>query len=348
MIDAIDNPIFIVGSGRSGTTLLRRMLNAHPRIYISHEASYYLMAPRAQSSGEWLDFYEKSAAFQWMRFSREEVAHAIPRDLPANKLSRAFDILMRIQAGRHGKPRYGDKTPFHGWALKRIFADFPGASVIHIVRNPADTIASLRCMPWSPRSIILLSLLLTAQHARMTMYRDRLLEVRMEDLLQSTEATLRKILDFVGEPWSPQVMHHETFAPQDDMPPFPWFEAARRAVSGNSEKNGTALPRLRNGQRILIELLCRRIFRRFDYPSCPPVDTNKRLSAFWEVIADLPTLCIDLVRMGQALVSMHRPKDIAHLPWVNPEAWKHYPEFRLQDVSEWAAGSVEKNAENTE
>ena len=36
-----ESPIFVIGTGRSGTTLLRQMLNAHPRIHITHEAGFY-------------------------------------------------------------------------------------------------------------------------------------------------------------------------------------------------------------------------------------------------------------------------------------------------------------------
>jgi hypothetical protein len=53
-----DAPIFVIGTGRSGRTLLRQMLNAHPRIYITHEAFFYSYASQAKpgtSATEWLE-----------------------------------------------------------------------------------------------------------------------------------------------------------------------------------------------------------------------------------------------------------------------------------------------------
>lgn len=331
----IDNPIFIVGSGRSGTTLLRSMLNAHPRIYISHEASYYLMNPTAQSSGEWLDFYENSAPFQWMKFSRDDLAQHIPRNLPARDLPRVFDTLMRIKAGQYGKPRYGDKTPFYSWKLKKILADFPGAKVIHIVRNPAATVASLRGMPWAPRSILLLSLLLAAQTARLEKFSGRILEIRLEDLIESTGETLRKVLDFVGEPWSDQVMKHEMFAPQDDMPPFPWFEAAQKPASAATAMTGVKFPKLHDGETMLVGILTRRAFRRFNY-RLAPVGISGLTSGLLHAIADLPMLCLDIGRTIAATMHMRKPRHIENLPWPNPKAWKYYPGFRMENVTEWS------------
>ncbi|MEL6179649.1 MAG: sulfotransferase, partial [Myxococcota bacterium] len=63
-------PIFIIGNGRSGTTLLRLMLSAHPNIHLTHEASFWLWERRAPASldGEaLLRFYIKSLHFRWLR-----------------------------------------------------------------------------------------------------------------------------------------------------------------------------------------------------------------------------------------------------------------------------------------
>ena len=136
-------PIFVIGTGRSGTTLLRLMLNAHPRIYLTHEASFNVgssFIPRGLSGSDWLDLYLRSFSFAWLKLDPEEVRRELPAEFPRSELPRAFQAVMRCKARQFGRPRYGDKTPFHSSHLKRIFRDFPDARVVHIVRDPRATV----------------------------------------------------------------------------------------------------------------------------------------------------------------------------------------------------------------
>ncbi len=81
-----DAPIFIVGTGRSGTTLLRLMRNAHPRIHLTHEASFYpgTRRPLRRAAGgqEWLDVYLRSFAFRWLGIHAADVRAVLPDSLP--------------------------------------------------------------------------------------------------------------------------------------------------------------------------------------------------------------------------------------------------------------------------
>ena len=80
-----DAPIFVVGTGRSGTTLLRLMLNAHPRIHLTHEASFYVgrqFLPRRFSASDWLELYFKSFSFAWLMIHPEEVREDLARTHP--------------------------------------------------------------------------------------------------------------------------------------------------------------------------------------------------------------------------------------------------------------------------
>lgn len=334
MIDSIDDPIFIVGSGRSGTTLLRMMLNAHPNIYISNEASYYLYPPSVKTSGEWLDFYEKTISFLWMKLSREEIEQHVPRDLPKHEIHKAIDILMRIKAAQYNKKHYGDKTPSYSWYLRRILADFPNAKIIHIVRDPVATVASLKCMPWTPRSTVWNALILSIQMAQVEKCKDRILEVRLEDLLESPEMIMRKTLEFVGEDWNDQVLRHQEFAPQDDMPPFPWFVTAKGKASTVAALTSVVFPKLGPAEKTLIEYTNRNTIRQFGYRRAP-FKPGALLACILYVFKDIPLMCLDIVRMTHVLFVLRTVRKSADLLWPDDGAWKHYPEFDLDEVTGW-------------
>ena len=115
-----DAPIFVVGTGRSGTTLLRLMLNAHPRIHLTHEASFYVgrqFLPRRFSASDWLERYFKSFSFAWLLIHpdeiREDLALTHPEGAPREAFPDAYRSIMRAKAAHYSRPRYRDKTPFH-------------------------------------------------------------------------------------------------------------------------------------------------------------------------------------------------------------------------------------------
>jgi len=199
----------IVGSPRSGTTLLRFMLDAHPLLAIPPETGFLGLGSRLVQ-GEasprdnflhalinfppdapgWHDFAIDESQF------RAELEKIDPFE-PAEGL-RAF---YRIYAMRFGKPRWGDKTPMHCRDLLAIQGVLPEAHFIHLVRDGRDAAVSLRECWFSPGSSI---------EIQASYWRDNVLaarnqgadcshymEVRYEDLIRDTHAQLRRICEFV-------------------------------------------------------------------------------------------------------------------------------------------------------
>ena len=237
---------------------------------------------------------------------------------------------MRCKARQFGRPRYGDKTPFHSSHLKRIFRDFPDARVVHIVRDPRATVASLRKMPWAPASYVLNNFYCRQQLKETEPFAGRMHELRLEDLLADPEAAMRAVLDFVGEPWDARVLDHVRHAPPDDVPPFPWLLTA-------TEKRGTSRSNWRTelppAWVRLIERRNRRGMRRYGYERFP----LEREPGWWErtrhVLRDLPEVRRFLVRfvpLTRRMLSA-RPPTAAEaqerLLALNPDAWRHYPGF---------------------
>lgn len=230
-------PVFIVGIGRSGTSLLRMMLNAHPNLYLTHEASFYLgsqFVPDRASTSDWLETYFRSLFFSWLNIDaetiRQELSSTHPPPVARHHLPDAYKAIMRACARKHNKIRYGDKTPLHSLYVDQILRDFKDARIIHMVREPKATIHSLTKMPWAPASVFLNCLYYRNCMQILGKYRGRILEIRLEDLLDDPKQTLSAILKFIGEPWNDAVLDYPKNAPADGTPTYPWLSDAFKPI----------------------------------------------------------------------------------------------------------------------
>lgn len=152
----------IVGVPRSGTTLLRFMLDSHPLLAIPPETGFVVWASRLRptrwmqgattrealfrivtrlpfKSGPWQDFGLTAEEF------REELRRITPFDVGEGL--RAF---YRLYAQKQSKPRYGDKTPLYCRHMPAIERVLPEAHFIHIIRDGRDVALSLRATWFAP------------------------------------------------------------------------------------------------------------------------------------------------------------------------------------------------------
>src|SRR5690606_29916539 len=112
------NPIFILGCGRSGTTLMRLMLNRHPRIAIPGETWYFPDIHRMRASlaptAEWREvvatLIESSATFLELGVSREQLHDELSR-IAFEHWPDVVAVANLAFARAEGKDRWGDKTP---------------------------------------------------------------------------------------------------------------------------------------------------------------------------------------------------------------------------------------------
>lgn len=194
----MSGPIFIVGPMGSGTTLLRLVLDSHENIGIPPETGFMRgygalrFTPFKWSGGDW------TARLGWS----EEELDALARDF--------YDRLFMRYAERHGKRRWGEKTPLHTWHVDDMARVFPDAQFIGVVRHPYGTIASNMTRF---KSRLARATWQWAQPAKeLVRQADRLPErfviVRYEELVRRPEPVLRELLEWLGEPWSPAVLEH--------------------------------------------------------------------------------------------------------------------------------------------
>lgn len=148
-------PFFIIGAPRSGNTLLRRLLYAHPDIHIPPET--YVLGKtirlyRQYNKMNWPDLVHFTLA-QFEFYQEFETFGVSLRPLvqrlivvPENKRSLAciLNAIYQYHAEMTGKicQRWGDKTPLNTFFLERIFSVFPDGQFINIIRDGVDVVAS--------------------------------------------------------------------------------------------------------------------------------------------------------------------------------------------------------------
>jgi hypothetical protein len=199
------SPIFVFGADRSGTTLLRAMLDAHPRIAIGPETNLV-------------------EAIGALRDAQASDPHRplSDRGVPVRALDRAvrayIERLLMELAGE--KPRVGEKTPANLYHVHLLARLFPRARFIHVVRDGRDVAASLVAQAWrDPASGALFSHcsdpVSAARYWQEAAGRaffgvarapGRALTIHYDALVAEPEATLRRVLRFLGEPWSASVL----------------------------------------------------------------------------------------------------------------------------------------------
>jgi hypothetical protein len=222
---------FFVGVARSGTTLLRVMVDSHPAITIPPESWFVteLAAGRRR--------YEARHGFDVERFATDLIAHewfarwsiaeddvrAALRDAAPDDYSSAIRLVFSHWATRQGKQRYGDKTPGYVTELALVAALFPEARIVHLVRDGRDVALS-----YSDEFGVTVVDAIRLWRARVRDAREvgsalgagRYREIRYEDLVAEPESTLRAICCFIDLPFSDRMLHHSEHAEQllADMP----------------------------------------------------------------------------------------------------------------------------------
>ena len=243
-------PIFIVGCQRSGTTLLRLILDAHPRLSVGPESRF-------------LDDLAKITGEDWHRIE----PYGVPREFFNDRFAQLFHDFQMDYAQRRGKQRWGDKSPRYTLQLPYLSELFPNSQVIHVIRDGRDVVSSHR-QRWGYASAYKATAkwqryIEAARAAGADLGPERFVEVRYENLVSQPETELRALLAFLGEPWDDAVLHHHD-APHDVTT---GYQQRQAPATGPIERGrvGSHRTRLDPLLRLLLRVRSRRAWRALDY-----------------------------------------------------------------------------------
>ena len=139
------NPhLFIVGCARSGTTLLHRLVDAHPLVAVIHETHWITNHfKELVVTPEMVSEMVEHKRFSGLGVGREEFEGLLGEAVP---YKRFLGDLFQLYAEARGKPLVGDKSPSYVTSIPKVHALWPNAKFVHIVRDGRDVCLSV--MNW--------------------------------------------------------------------------------------------------------------------------------------------------------------------------------------------------------
>lgn len=220
-----ENPFFIVGADRSGTTLLRLMLTQHDDIHIPQESGFLdrlhdnctLYGDFTAPQQRWFfirDLQTNQATSQTYTFpifdlTVEEAEAAIEKSAPTDYAGACAAVYDASAAKKNAK-RWADKTPRYVLSIGWLSQAFPTAQFIHIIRDGHDAAASAcragfypnirsAARGWAER-------VAAGRLGGSDLSNQRYSEIRFEELVHNPEKTLQEVCQWLSLSYTPRML----------------------------------------------------------------------------------------------------------------------------------------------
>lgn len=220
----MDQPFFVVGFQRSGTTLLRLMLDSHPAIAIPLD-----------TVGLWARYEARLSEYNNLKTDAD--VRRLIGDLLAEERIRLWEValdvdgVMALCRGRtmgdvigafgaayaraKGKLYWGDKDPGNMTRIDQLNRWFPGCRIIHIIRDGRDACLSHLEQDFGHNDVLACAVswreeVEWVRRIGRILGAARYLELRYEDLIANPERTLQLVSGFLGVEYSPRMLEYHT------------------------------------------------------------------------------------------------------------------------------------------
>lgn len=286
------NPILIVGTERSGSNLLRLILNAHSRIVVPHPphlVHYFRPLEDLYGDLEQDDRYRRflndvNRVFQTHihPWSHAVVPSAVEALAPSRDAIGTFIGVYELARIETGKARWGCKSTFLIDHADAVLNALPGAQLILLVRDPRDVALSSKKSVFSPCHPQLTARLWRRQQDAGRDLLDRLparmiLLLRYEDFVATPEKCINRICDFLGESYEPGMLRF--FETDEAQTSGALSESWRNTRSPIIEQNVRKFERELSSKEILmVEAECRQTMSAFDYETTQAANTQSTKS----------------------------------------------------------------------
>ncbi len=296
-------PVFpqFVGCGRSGTTLLRNMFDAHSALAMTHESHFIGPMAKVRSRYEspsgfnhdaFVSDLFRDANFVRQGLSFEAVKSALDAAGPTTYAG-AVRAVFAAYAAKDGKELYGDKTPGSVTQIELLAELFPEAKFVHIIRDGRAVALSYLDRPeWGPETMAE-----AANHWKNRVSRgraagraigaDRYMEIRYEEVVAGPESAARNVCDFLGLEFEESMLRYHEKSKQfiaSTKDPAAFENLAKPITAGLRTWEDEISP----GDQKLFEAIAGDTLEEFGYPvsgASPTIRTKARVliaSGSWQ------------------------------------------------------------------
>lgn len=201
-------PIFIGGEGRSGTSLMRVIIDSHPNIASGPETHLFRDPMFVQTFKHLLENY-------WERIEEYDPE-------PVKRMGRAYAAMFHQFFGEYAasknKTRWADKTPQNILAINFLLIVFDQrVKFIHVIRDGRDVTSSVLGQKWGADNVAAAaeSWKRCIDEGRAHRGKQYYIEVQYEALINDFERSLRRIFEFLDEPFTGELLNY--FAAEHDL-----------------------------------------------------------------------------------------------------------------------------------
>lgn len=232
-----NEPIFIVGSPRSGTTLLSAMLNNHKRLCCGPETQFFnkinLKKLRKHlSSDDWIEnsisllcdiSLSNQSVLELFGFSNNDIFNYLSNRTAS--VNSVLESLCHNFALKNNKERWIEKTPNHLLHLITIRDLYPKAKIIRIIRDPRDSSISIAKLPWSHNNLYLNCKLWKKWYEISESFFENdnnNLTLKYESLVNNPKKELESICNYIDEEFSLELLDTSNSSSQIISNNEPW------------------------------------------------------------------------------------------------------------------------------
>ena len=216
---------FIIGSARSGTTLLRLILNAHPEVAVPPESRFITELWRGEEEVEVDDFLGELAdhrLFRVWNLDTADVRHEIG-DRQRVRYADAVEAAYKAWARSKKKTCWGDKTPRYIEHIPLLARLWPNAKFVHQIRDGRNVVLSYADVPFGPKTLgkaasLWASRVTSGLIEGRKLGREHYLEIRYEDFVANPASQAKTLCDFLNIDFDSDMLDYAEKARTDILP----------------------------------------------------------------------------------------------------------------------------------